>query len=210
MPTSNTDASHIETLRENGEAIADAVAAHMLIHATDHHHETIRKKGTFKVSEEEDCSHGIKEIVRKRYQNPLPYIEELGLCTRKLHVLDRSSAGSGQVLRLSLSLQWNLPVTHENDLSEYTRIYTPIIVFPARTEPSQGCDDNITEEWTISVCRSTAAQSSSSTRMIAPSCSGLSKRDLTWWRLGEVVGCSRFDLGHRGSFLDDGTLSLND
>jgi hypothetical protein len=130
MPTSNTDASHIETLRENGEAIADAVAAHMLIHATDHHHETIRKKGTFKVSEEEDCSHGIKEIVRKRYQNPLPYIEELGLCTRKLHVLDRSSAGSGQVLRLSLSLQWNLPVTHENDLSEYTRIYTPIIVFP--------------------------------------------------------------------------------
>ena len=210
LHTSHSNASHVETLRKNGEAIADAVAAHMLIHATDQHHEVIRKKGTFKVSEEEDCSHGIKEIVRKRYKNPLPYIEQLGVCKRMLDVLDGSSAGSGQVLRLSLSLQWKLPVTYENDLSEYTRTYTRIIVFSARTEPSQGCDDDNTEEWTISVCRSTVDQSTSSTRVIAPTCSGLSKRDLTSWRLEEVVGCSRFDLGHRGSVLEYRTLSLND
>jgi hypothetical protein len=70
LHTCHSNASHIETLRKNGEAIADAVAAHMLIHATDHHHEVIRKKGTFKVTEEEDCSRCIKEIVRKRYQTP--------------------------------------------------------------------------------------------------------------------------------------------
>jgi hypothetical protein len=210
LHTSHSNASHIETLRKNGEAIADAVAAHMLIHTTDHHHEVIRKKGTFKVSEEEDCSRCIKEIVRKRYPNPLLYIEELGNCIRKLHILDRSSAGSGQVLRLSLSLQWNLPVTHENDLSEYTRTYARIVILARRTQLSQGCDDDKTEEWTISDGRSTADESTSSTRVIAPTCSGLSKRDLTSWRLEEVIGCSRFDLGRKGSVPHDRTLSLND
>lgn len=210
MPTSRPDSPRAETRRQTGEAIADAVAAHMLVYMTDHFHEFMRKKGTFKVSEERDCSQGIKEIVYKRDKSPLPHIEELGVCTRKLDVLDGLStrraspnARKGQVLRLLLTLQWKLPVGHENNPGEYKENpsedkerYERIIVLPAKTELSQILEGNYTREWTISVCHTIADRPISSTRVIAPSCSGLSKRDLISWQL-EVVSCSRFDLGHR-------------
>lgn len=195
----------------------------MLVYVTDHCHEFMRNKGTFKVSEERDCSQGIKEIVHKRYKSPLPHIEELGVCTRKLDVLDELStrcaileARKGQVLRLLLTLQWKLPVGHENNPGEYKEnpsedkeTYERIIVLPAKTEFSQILEGNYTREWTISVCHAIADRPISSTRVIAPSCSGLSKRDLISWQL-EVDSCSRFDLSHRESVPDDRTLSLND
>jgi hypothetical protein len=189
----------------------------MLVYVTDHFHDCIRKKGTFEVSEERDCSHGIKEIVHKRYKSPLPHIEELGVCTRKLDTLDELSTRSaslevrkGQVLRLLLTLQWKLPVRHENKSSEYKEnpseekeTYERIIVLPAKTELSQVRKDDYTREWTISDCHTIADRPISSTRVIAPSCSGLSKRDLISWQL-EVDSCSRFDLGHRVSVSDTG------
>ncbi|KAH8089138.1 hypothetical protein HD553DRAFT_321998 [Filobasidium floriforme] len=165
MPIPRRDSFRAETRRQTGEAIADAVAAHMLVYVTDRFHDFIRKKGTFEVSEERDCSQGIKEIVRKRYPDPLPYIEELGVCTRKLDVLDQLStrraspnARKGHVLRLLLTLQWKLPVWHENNPggckenpSEDKETYERIIVLPAKTELSQILEGNYTREWTISL-----------------------------------------------------------
>jgi hypothetical protein len=217
MAQSRSDSPRVETRRQTGEAIADAVAAHMLVYVTDHCHEFMRKKGTFKVSEERDCSQGIKEIVHKRYKSSLPHIEELGVCPRKLDVLDALStrraspnARKGQVLRLLLTLQWKLPVGHKNNPGEYKEnpsedkeTYERIIVLPAKTELSQVREDNYTREWTIGVCHTIADRPISSTRVIAPSCSGLSKRDLISWQL-QVDGCSRFDLGHSVSVADAG------
>lgn len=217
MPRLRSDSPRPETRGETGKAIADAVAAHMLGYVTDHCHGFMRKKGTFKVSEERDCSQGIKEIVHKRYKSPLPHIEELGICTRKLDVLDELStrraspnARKGQVLRLLLTLQWKLPGGHENNPGEYEEnpsedkeTYERIIILPAKTEISQVHGENFTREWTISVCHTIADRPISSTRVIAPSCSGLSKRDLISWQL-EIDSCSRFDLGHRVPISDAG------